>query len=87
MAHLGLAKAYTGATAYKDAFFHHKQAAELVAQGNVTEKEAKWIALGQQQLDGVFAPPQERTKRLQEYRQAIDELIVLDPGTMPMPGY
>jgi len=79
MAHLGLAKAYTGATAYKDAFFHHKQAAELVAQGNVTEKEAKWIALGQQQLDGVFAPPQERTKRLQEYRQAIDELIVLDP--------
>ena len=47
MAHLGLAKAYTGATAYKDAFFHHKQAAKLVAQGNVTEKEAKWIALGQ----------------------------------------
>ncbi len=79
MAHLGLAKAYTGATAYKDAFFHHKQAAELVAQGNVTEKEAKWIALGRQQLDGVFASPQERSKRLQEYRQAIDELIVLDP--------
>ena len=32
MAHLGLAKAYTGATAYKDVFFHHKQAAALVAQ-------------------------------------------------------
>ncbi len=79
MAHLGLAKAYTGATAYKDAFFHLKQAAENAAQGNVTEKEAKWIALGQQQLDGIVAPPQERSKRLQEYRQAIDELIVLDP--------
>ncbi len=78
MAHLGLAKAYTGATAYKDAFFHHKQAAEIVVHGNVTEKEAKWIALGRQQLDGIFAPPQERSKRLQEYRQAIDELIVLD---------
>ncbi len=78
MAHLGLAKAYTGATAYKDAFFHLKQAAEIAAQGNVTDKEAKWIALGQQQLDGIFAPPPERTNRLQEYRQAIDELIVLD---------
>jgi tetratricopeptide (TPR) repeat protein len=79
MAHLGLAKAYTGATAYKDAFFHLKQAAKIAAQGNVTEKEARWIALGQQQLDGIFAAPQERSKRLQEYRQAIDELIVLDP--------
>jgi len=79
MAHLGLAKAYTGATAYKDAFFHLKQAAEIADQGNVTDKEAKWIALGQQQLDGIFAAPSERSKRLQEYRQAIDELIVLDP--------
>jgi len=79
MAHLGLAKAYTGATAYTDAFFHLKKAAEIAAQGNVTEKEARWIALGQQQLDGIFAAPQERSKRLQEYRQAIDELIVLDP--------
>ena len=78
MAHLGLAKSYTGATAYKDAFFHLKQAAEIAAQGNVTEKEAKWIALGQQQLDGIFAAPQGRGKRLQEYRQAIDELIGLD---------
>ena len=79
MAHLGLAKSYTGATAYKDAFFHLKKAAEIAAQGNVTEKEAKWIVLSQQQLDGIFAPPQELSKRLQEYRQAIDELIVLDP--------
>ena len=79
MAHLGLAKSYTGATAYKDAFFHLKEAADIAALGNVTDKEAQWIALGQQQLDGIFAPPQERSKRLQEYRQAIDELIVLDP--------
>jgi tetratricopeptide (TPR) repeat protein len=79
MAHLGLAKAYTGATAYKDAFFHLKQAAEIAARENLTEKEARWIALGQQQLDGIFASPQERSKRLQEYRQGIDELIVLDP--------
>ena len=79
MAHLGLAKAYTGATAYKDAFSHLKKAAEIAAQGNVTEKEARWIAIGQQQLDAIFAPPHERGKRLQEYRQAIDELIALDP--------
>jgi tetratricopeptide (TPR) repeat protein len=79
MAHLGLAKAYTGATAYKDAFDHLKQAAEIADQGNATEKEKRWIALGQQQLDGIFSAPDERNKRLQEYRQAIDDLIALDP--------
>ncbi len=68
MAHLGLAKAYTGATAYKDAFTHLKKAAEIADQGNVTEKEKRWIALGQQQVDGIFSAPAERGKRLQEYR-------------------
>ena len=79
MAHLGLAKASTGATAYQDAFTHLKQAAEIAAEGNLTEKEKQWIALGQLQLDGIFAAPDERSRRLQEYRQTIDELIVLDP--------
>ena len=79
MAHLGLAKAYTGATAYKDAFTHLKKAAEIADQGNVTEKETRWIALGQQQLDGIFSAPAERDKRLQDYRQGIEELIALDP--------
>lgn len=79
MAHLGLAKAYTGATAYQDAFTHHKRAAEIADQGTLTEKEKRWIALGRQQLDGIFSAPDERNKRLQEYRQAIEELIALDP--------
>ena len=79
MAHLGLAKAYTGATAYQDAFYNLKRASQIAEEGNITEKEARWIALGQQQLDGIFAPSNERSKRLQEYRQGIDDLIVLDP--------
>jgi len=79
MAHLGLAKASTGATAYQDAFTHLKQAAEIADEGNLTEKEKRWIALGQLQLDGIFSAPAERSQKLQEYRQAIEELIALDP--------
>ncbi|MEE2821985.1 MAG: tetratricopeptide repeat protein [Acidobacteriota bacterium] len=79
MAHLGLAKAYTGATAYKDALTHLQKATEIVNQGNVTEKETRWIALGQQQLDGILSVSGDHNDRLQAYRQAIEELIALDP--------
>ena len=79
MAHLGLAKAYIGATAYKDALTHLQKATEIVNQGNVTEKETRWIALGQQQLDGILSVSGDHNDRLQAYRQAIEELIALDP--------
>jgi tetratricopeptide (TPR) repeat protein len=79
MAHLGLAKACTGAAAYKDAFTHLEKAAEIAEQGNLMEKEERWVALGREQLDGIFSAPDERPKRLQAYRQAIDELITLAP--------
>jgi len=79
MAHVGLAKAYTGATAYEDAVAHLKKASDLAATGKVTAKEAKWIALAQQQLEAIFATEEDRTRRHQEYKDAIDRLIAMDP--------
>ena len=79
MAHLGLSKAYVGATAYAEAFFHLKKAAELAAKGDLTPKEVKWIALGEQQMEAVYAAEEERTSKHQEYKQAIEVLIALDP--------
>jgi len=75
MAELGLAKAHFNAEALADAFDHMKKAAQLAANGKLTPKEAKWIALGQLQLEAIFAAPQERTRKLEEYRRGIDELI------------
>ena len=31
-------------------------AAALAAQGGITEKEHRWIALAQQQIDAIYAP-------------------------------
>ena len=79
MGELGLAKAYFNAEAMADAFDHMKKAAQLAAKGNLTPKEAKWIALGQLQWEAIFAAPQERTRKHEEYKKAIDELIAMDP--------
>jgi tetratricopeptide (TPR) repeat protein len=79
MAQLGLAKAYTGAEAVDDARFYLQKASDLAAQGKVTAKEAKWIALGQQQVDALTAPAEERAAKHQAYKQGIEELIALDP--------
>ena len=79
MAHLGLTKAYVGATTFSEAFFHLKKAVELAAKGNLTPKEEKWISLGELQMEAVFASEQERSSKHQEYKQAIEALIALDP--------
>ena len=80
MAHLGLAKAHAGAEAVDEARVHLQQATALAAKGKVTAKEAKWIALGAQQLDAISAPAAERAAKHQAYKQAIEELIALDPS-------
>ena len=79
MAELGLTKAHFNAEALADAFDHMKKAAQLAANGKLTPKEAKWIALGQLQLEAIFAAPQERGRKIEEYRRGIDELIAMDP--------
>jgi tetratricopeptide (TPR) repeat protein len=78
MAELGLAKAYFNGEAFSDAFIHLRKARELAARGKGTSKENKWIALAKQQMDAIFAPPEERTKKHEEYKKAIDELIAMD---------
>ena len=78
MAHLGLARACIGATAYQDAFDHLRKASQLAAEGKTTAVEAKWIELGEQQLEALFAAPQERTRKQTAYKRAADELIVMD---------
>ncbi|HVL67396.1 MAG TPA: tetratricopeptide repeat protein [Vicinamibacterales bacterium] len=80
MAYLGLAKAYTGAEAYAEALQYADKAVALAAQGRVTPKEAKWIALGKQQLEATFAPAAEHDRLHEAYKRAIDELIVMDPA-------
>ncbi|MBI3302895.1 MAG: hypothetical protein HYZ72_12590, partial [Deltaproteobacteria bacterium] len=79
MAHLGLAKAYAGADALDDVRRHLQKATELAATGKVTPKEAKWIALGVQQMEAIHAPAQERAAQHLAYKQAIDALIAMDP--------
>lgn len=79
MAHLGLAKAYTGAEAYADALKHLEKAAALVERGHASAREAKWIALGQQQMEAMLADPAEQSRRHAAYKTAVDELIVMDP--------
>jgi tetratricopeptide (TPR) repeat protein len=79
MAYLGLAKAYTGAEAFDDARLYLEKASALAAQGKVTAKEAKWIALGVQQMEALTAPAEERAAKHQAYKQGIEELIALDP--------
>jgi len=78
MAHLGLAKAYTGADAPEEARRHLRKAQELVAEGAVTEKEAKWIALAARQQEAIQAPLEQRAQLHQAYKQAVEELIALD---------
>jgi tetratricopeptide (TPR) repeat protein len=79
MAQLGLAKAYTGAEAFADARRFLQRASDLAARGNVTAKEARWIAVGRQQVDALAAPEGERAAQHQAYKQALEELIALDP--------
>ena len=79
MAQLGLAKAYTGAEAFADARRYVQRANDLAARGNVTAKEARWIAVGRQQVDALAAPEGERAAQHQAYKQALEELIALDP--------
>ena len=71
MAQLGLAKAYTGAEAFADARRYLQQASDLASRGKVTAKEAKWIALGQQQVAALSAAEGERAAQHQAYKQAI----------------
>lgn len=80
MAELGLSKSYFNAEAYGDAFDHLKKAALLAAKRKVTPKEAKWISLGELQLEAIFAPPEARTRKHEEYKRAIEELIATDPS-------
>ena len=79
MGELGLSKAYFNAEAYGDAFDHLKKAAVLAARKKVTPQEAKWISLAQVQLEAIFAAPQESTRKHEEYKKAIEELIAMDP--------
>lgn len=80
MAHLGLSKAFTGAGLTEEAAVHQKKASDLAAQkGKVTDKEAKWIALGAQQAAAVGAPIREQPAKHEAYKKAIDDLIKLDP--------
>ncbi len=85
MAHLGLAKAYMGVDARDDARLHLERAGELARPDratpptSVTPKEAKWIALGAQQLAAVEAPEKEQAAAHQRYKKAVEELIAMDP--------
>ncbi|MBM4257027.1 MAG: hypothetical protein FJ147_14155 [Deltaproteobacteria bacterium] len=80
MAHLGLAKAYTGAEVLAEAQVHLQKAQELAKTGKVTPKEAKWIALAVQQVEALNAPAEERAAKHEAYKKAVDELITLDPS-------
>ncbi|MEW6301300.1 MAG: hypothetical protein AB1671_26795 [Thermodesulfobacteriota bacterium] len=80
MAYLGLAKAYAGAEAWDDARYYLQKAEELAKQGNVTAKEAKWIALGIRQRDAINAPAEERSAKHQAYKQTVEGLIAMDPS-------
>ena len=80
MAHLGLAKAYAGAEAPAEAYVHLQKAQELAETRKVTPKEAKWIALAVQQTEALNAPAEERVAKHNAYKQAVDELITLDPS-------
>ena len=80
MAHMGLAKAYTGADLKAEAASHRKRAEELAAvKGKVTDKEAQWIALASLQAEAVAAPEKERSKKHEAYKKKIDDLIKSDP--------
>lgn len=78
MAELGLFKAYFNDEAIREGFDHLNKALALAAKGKLTAKEAKWIALGKLQMEAVFAPAAERTKKHEEYKKAIDDLIAMD---------
>jgi tetratricopeptide (TPR) repeat protein len=80
MAHLGLAKAYAGAEALAEVQVHLQKAQELAETRKVTPKEAKWIALAVQQAEALNAPAEERVAKHNAYKQAVDELIILDPS-------
>ena len=78
MAHLGLARAYAGVDAREETKAHLQKAQTLAVNGKVTTKEAKWIALAVQQQEAIQAPPEQRAKLHQAYKEAVEELIALD---------
>ena len=80
MAELGLAKSYANADAWTEAYAHLKRATDLAAGGNVTSKEANWIALCQVQFNAIFATPDERSLRQQIYQDELEKLIAMDIG-------
>jgi Tfp pilus assembly protein PilF len=54
-------------------------AKQLAASSGVTEKERRWIALFEQQLEAASAPPAESEVRHGAYKRAVEELVALDP--------
>jgi tetratricopeptide (TPR) repeat protein len=79
MAHVGLARAWTGAQDYERAEAHLEAAEAAASDRAVTEKERRWIALARMQHDGARLDGDARTAAHRRYRSAIDELIALDP--------
>ena len=79
MAHRGLAKIYLNVGAVKAARAELATASMLAERSNVTDKERLWISLAEQQLEAIYAPPDQLAEAHAGYRQALDELIQLDP--------
>lgn len=79
MAHLGLAKVLWNLGALPGSRGEVGRAKQLAARAGVTEKERRWIALFEQQLDAVSAPPAESEARHAAYKRAVEELVALDP--------